>query len=124
MEQDVPELTNDLKALAAELDALGGNDLRSESVADAPPSLEAEGFTVLAPLGRGGMGARPDGGSSRSDGAGSGAGRTVARLRAHEHRPQPGRQARRGAEAGVRSRALAHEPFSVQRNDTRGRRPA
>jgi len=50
MEQDAPELTNDLKALAAELDALGGN------ATDAPPSLEAEGFTVLAPLGRGGMG--------------------------------------------------------------------
>ena len=57
MEQDVPELTNDLKALAAELDARGGNDARGESVADAPPSLEAEGFTVLEPLGRGGMGA-------------------------------------------------------------------
>ena len=57
MEQDVPELTNDLKALAAELDALGGNAARGEAVADAPPSLEAEGFTVLAPLGRGGMGA-------------------------------------------------------------------
>ena len=57
MEQDVPELTNDLKALAAELDALGGFAARGEAFEDVPPSLEAEGFTVLAPLGRGGMGA-------------------------------------------------------------------